>query len=84
MTIKVALEKLKTPIPIRYLFTEELERLHFSILPIEARHLHRLVELPHHHRDPFDRMLIAQALSEEFVIAGDDPQFDAYGVERIW
>jgi len=84
MAIKVTLGKLQTPIPLRYLFTEELERLHFTMLPIEARHLHQLLTLPLHHRDPFDRMLIAQALSEGLAVVGSDAAFDAYGVQRIW
>ncbi len=85
LAIKVALGKLHTPIPLRYRFTEELERLHFTVLPIEARHLHQLLDLPlHQHRDPFDRMIIAQALSENLTVVSNDEAFDAYGVQRIW
>lgn len=84
LAIKVTLGKLQTPIPLRYLFTEELERLHFTVLPIEARHLHRLLALPIHHRDPFDRMLIAQALNENLTVVGNDEAFDAYGIQRLW
>lgn len=80
----MTLGKLKPPIPLRYLFTEELERLHFTVLPIEARHLHELLILPLHHRDPFDRMIIAQALSEDLTIVGNDAAFDDYGVQRLW
>ncbi len=84
LAIKVTLGKLQTPVPLQYLFTEELERLHFTVLPIEARHLHHLLTLPLHHRDPFDRMIISQALSEDLTVAGNDPAFDAYGVRRVW
>lgn len=85
LAIKVGLGKLQTPIPLRYLFTEELERLQFTVLPIEARHLHQLLDLPlHQHRDPFDRLLIAQALRENLTVVGNDDAFDAYGVQRIW
>jgi PIN domain nuclease of toxin-antitoxin system len=84
MTIKTSLGKLTPPVPIPVLFPGELERLGFEILPIEAAHLHRLLSLPFHHRDPFDRMLIAQALSENWPVVGSDEAFDAYGVTRIW
>jgi PIN domain nuclease of toxin-antitoxin system len=47
-------------------------------------HLAELVKLPMHHRDPFDRLIAAQALSEGLPIIGVDPALDAYGVQRIW
>jgi PIN domain nuclease of toxin-antitoxin system len=53
-------------------------------LSITPRHCRRIQDLPFHHRDPFDRMLIAQALEEEFDVIGSDKQFDDYGVKRIW
>lgn len=84
MTIKVGLGKLDSPIPIPILFPSKLDALGFEILPIQAQHLHWLLELPLYHRDPFDRMIIAQALSEDFMVVGNDPAFDPYGVHRIW
>lgn len=56
----------------------------FEILPIEPRHTSLLTSLPLHHRDPFDRLLIAQAKSEAIPIVGVDIIFDAYGVRRLW
>ena len=56
----------------------------FSILPIELRHTNRLISLPFHHKDPFDRLLAAQALAEKISFLSSDPVFDSYGVERIW
>lgn len=53
-------------------------------LPIQPRHCRRVQDLPRHHKDPFDRMLIAQALVEGLDLIGSDAQFDAYGVRRIW
>lgn len=47
-------------------------------------HAERLAALPFHHRDPFDRLIIAQALTEDFPIIGKDTIFDAYGVTRYW
>ncbi len=84
MAIKTGLGKLDPPLPLPDLFPAELERLGFGILPIKARHVHRLLDLPHHHRDPFDRMLVAQALSEGLTVVGNDAAFDGYGVARVW
>lgn len=55
-----------------------------GLLPIAPAHAKRLVSLPHHHRDPFDRMLVAQALEEHFQIVSCDVLLDAYGIKRIW
>ena len=67
---KAGLGKLTSPIPIPALFPGELERQGFDILPIQASHLHHLLDLPLHHRDPFDRMIIAQARSENLTVVG--------------
>ena len=56
----------------------------FSELPVSLRHAERLLELPDHHRDPFDRMLIAQALAEDLTIVTHDRQFSRYDVPIIW
>ena len=47
-------------------------------------HCRRVQDLQFHHKDPFDRMLVAQALVEKLVVIGADASFDAYGVKRIW
>ncbi|MCB0086067.1 MAG: type II toxin-antitoxin system VapC family toxin [Caldilineaceae bacterium] len=56
----------------------------FTILPIAVAHAAKLVHLPFHHRDPFDRLIIAQAQVEELPIVSSDLQFDLYAIERIW
>ena len=56
----------------------------FQVLHILPDHTARLVGLPDHHRDPFDRLLIAQALAEGLSIISADAVFDPYGVPRIW
>jgi PIN domain nuclease of toxin-antitoxin system len=60
--------------------------LHYGVklLPIELQHVGIVQSLPLHYRDPFDRMLVAQALAEGVPIMSRDAQLDAYGVERIW
>jgi PIN domain nuclease of toxin-antitoxin system len=56
----------------------------FSALPITIRHGERAGALPPHHKDPFDRMLIAQALAESLTLISNEPLFDRYGVARLW
>ncbi len=55
-----------------------------QILPIELNHIYTLNDLPNHHRDPFDRILIAQAVFEKIPLLSIDEIFDAYPVEKIW
>ena len=56
----------------------------FKQLPITVADAARAGALPGHHRDPFDRMLIAQALSSNLVLVSNEPLFDQYGVRRLW
>jgi PIN domain nuclease of toxin-antitoxin system len=56
----------------------------FTILPIEPRHTVQIISLPNHHRDPFDRLLICQAIVEAMPILGADPVFDLYPIKRLW
>ncbi len=56
----------------------------FVVLPIEPRHTAVLTTLPFHHRDPFDRLLVAQAMVEKIPILSNDPAFDAYPITRLW
>ena len=84
MVIKADLGKLRLPLPFNDLFPGKLEALGFSILPIWPKHLHALQGMPRHHGDPFDRMLVAQAISEGLTVLGADSAFDAYRVTRLW
>ncbi len=83
MGIKMSLGKLKINKTIEEII-ELAEWNGFQILPILPSHIVRLCQLEFHHRDPFDRMLLAQCLSENLVIASTDSIFDSYGVNRIW
>ena len=56
----------------------------FLVLPVLPTHTARLIGLPFHHKDPFDRLLVAQASTEHVPIVSADAQLDAYGVTRIW
>jgi len=65
-------------------FPGYLAQERFDVLPISAEHAVRAGMLPGPHRDPFDRMLIAQAQAENVAILSNDSAFDAYGVRRLW
>ncbi|MFA7343739.1 MAG: type II toxin-antitoxin system VapC family toxin [Terrimicrobiaceae bacterium] len=84
ISIKVGLGKLPLRQPLES-FLDALES-NPNLLPLNlARdHFVRYAALPLHHRDPFDRMLVAQALSESLTVVGCDEAFDAYGVQRVW
>ena len=84
MAIKVSTGKLKLTEAFSVFVHREIAVNGFSTLPIEVDHTAVLTSLPYHHRDPFDRMLIAQATVEQLPIVSIDAQFDAYGVTRVW
>lgn len=81
---KVRLGKLSIAIDLARDFTAYLERERFDSLAVTAEHGIRAGLLPGPHKDPFDRMLIAQALAENLAIVSNDVVFDGYGVKRTW
>jgi PIN domain nuclease of toxin-antitoxin system len=81
--IKQRLGKLKASNLVNN-FQKELDDAGFVELPISGVHAIRAAVLPINHRDPFDRLLIAQAEIENVPIVSRDSQFDAYGVHRVW
>lgn len=81
---KVRLGKLPTAADLAAGFTDYLQRERFQLLPISGEHGIRAGLLPGPHRDPFDRMLIAQAQAENMAIISNEALFDRYGVRRIW
>ena len=84
MAIKVSLGKLQLNRPFGELQAELIDANGFTLMPIEYRHTVLVSALPFHHKDPFDRLLIAQSLSEDVPLIGTDAAFDAYGVKRLW
>lgn len=82
--IKVAISKLPLSKPFREWMETAIADLAMTVLPITLDHVERQTQLEFHHRDPFDRLLIAQALVEDIPLISSDAQFDAYGVTRIW
>lgn len=81
---KVQVGKLALPSPVGDYLAAKLTANGVCVLPLTFEHVRRLEELPLHHRDPFDRILIAQSLSESLPIVSADPQFEKYSVEVIW
>lgn len=65
-------------------FARIVEQLGFQPLPISIDHAQRAGNLPGDHRDPFDRMLIAQAQSENLALVSNEQIFDHYGIKRVW
>jgi PIN domain nuclease of toxin-antitoxin system len=84
IAIKTSVGKLTLTAPFKDFIEQSLARNNFTPLAIELRHSDIVLHLPFHHRDPFDRMLIAQALAEQVPIISADPVFDQYGVQRLW
>lgn len=84
IAIKVSLKKLDLGAPYRGFIHQHMVRNNFELLQITDEHLAELVDLPFHHKDPFDRLLVAQSLYERIPIVSIDPQLDAYGMTRIW
>ena len=84
MAIKAALGKLDIPDDLGTWIDRESALMDVDALQISRTHVLRVARLPHHHRDPFDRLLVAQALCEDIPIISIDPVLDAYGVDRIW
>jgi PIN domain nuclease of toxin-antitoxin system len=81
---KVRLGKLPIAIDLAHDFTAYLDRERFETVAVSAEHGIRAGLLPGPHKDPFDRMLIAQALAENLTIVSNDVVFDGYGVKRAW
>ena len=81
---KVRLGKLPTGAGLAADFIGYVEREHFQLLFISVEHALRAGLLPGAHRDPFDRMLIAQAQTENLPILSNEVVFDSYGIRRIW
>ena len=84
IAIKSTLKKLNLSKPFAELFPQELIDNEIGLLPILVRHLAVLTTLPFHHRDPFDRLIIAQAMAEGLPVLGSDSAFASYPVRVIW
>ncbi len=84
IAIKTSLGKLELLSPFDQLIPTQLEKNAIDVLPIELDHISGIINLEFHHRDPFDRLIIAQGITEQIPIVTSDRMFTKYPVEVIW
>lgn len=84
MQIKLHLGKLKLRISLAEIIIHHRQTNHVEVLPIALEHVLALNKLPDHHKDPFDRLLLAQAMAEEATLISNDPLIKKYSVSVIW
>jgi PIN domain nuclease of toxin-antitoxin system len=84
IAIKFSLGKLTLGKPFDEIIPEQLTINDITILPIDTSALNQVSNLPFHHRDPFDRMIIAQAIAETMSVIGKDAIFSSYDIKLIW
>ena len=84
IAIKVGIGKLDLGEASQSFLSREITRNHFELLPITLAHATAVERLAAHHRDPFDRLLAAQAMIEGLSLVSNDPIFDQYGLTRLW
>lgn len=84
IAIKLKLKKLSLPVSFED-FIALTEQHQITVLPIASQALQKIIQLDLHHRDPFDRMIIAQAETNNMIVCSADVAFDSYpGIQRIW
>lgn len=83
MQIKIQLGKLKLSLPLKELVKTQQQTNDITISPVELTHVLALDALPFHHKDPFDRLLIAQSNEEDLTLVTADSQFSAYSVKLL-
>jgi PIN domain nuclease of toxin-antitoxin system len=84
IAIKVSIDKLILSEPFEALIPEQLAENGIELLDISVEHTALIASMPFHHRDPFDRLIAAQAHVEQMTLVSADDAFDAYGVTRLW
>ena len=84
ISIKVSLNKLEIKSSLETFVEKHIIENDIHLLNIELEHVYPLVKLPFHHRDPFDRLIVSQAIYEKMPIISSDKNFDLYSVKRIW
>ena len=84
IAIKISLNKLSISMSLPEFVQEHVIANEISIMPIELTHIYNLENLPFYHRDPFDRLIVAQSMAEKINILSNDTVFDRYPVKRIW
>ena len=84
IAIKFSIGKLTLPDSFANFIPSQIQQNDIEILPVTLPYLEKVSTLPFHHKDPFDRFIIAQSIVENLAVASSDAAFDSYGIERIW
>jgi PIN domain nuclease of toxin-antitoxin system len=84
VSIKISLGKYALTTPYKRFMRQAITGNGFRFLHISPRHTERVSVLPYHHRDPFDRLLIAQALADNMTLVSNDPRLALYGATIVW
>jgi PIN domain nuclease of toxin-antitoxin system len=84
MQIKLHLGKLRLALPLKEIIETQQQTNNIEILPVTLAHVLALENLPVHHKDPFDRLLVAQAMVEGAVLVSGDPNIAKYAVQVVW
>ncbi len=83
MAVKLNIEKLKIDYPFSEI-EKKINARHITILGINFQHTEQIIKLPLHHRDPFDRMIIAQSIIEDLTVISKDKNFTLYPIKLLW
>ncbi|HJT32629.1 MAG TPA: type II toxin-antitoxin system VapC family toxin [Pirellulales bacterium] len=84
IAIKISIRKYALTKPYEVFMHEAIDQNGFAYLHVLPKHTAVLTTLPFHHKDPFDRLLVAQAMVENIPIVSNDLALDAYGITRLW
>ncbi|MFO0967730.1 MAG: type II toxin-antitoxin system VapC family toxin [Gemmataceae bacterium] len=84
VAIKLSTGKYTLQVPFPVFVQEAIFDNGFLVLPINPGHTAELISLPYHHRDPFDRLIVAQAIAERMGVLSADPVLDRYPIRRLW
>jgi PIN domain nuclease of toxin-antitoxin system len=84
ITIKAQLGRLELPNQLEYFIANQLAINSFQVLPIELKHALQIYHLPNHHKDPFDRILVAQSQVEDLPLLSVDKKISQYEIRMIW
>ena len=84
IAIKVSLGRYQLNTTFETFWTTAIQQYDVTVVPIEVGHVARLISMPFHHKDPFDRLLVDQAMAEQLPLISVDSRLDAYGISRLW
>jgi PIN domain nuclease of toxin-antitoxin system len=84
IAIKISIGKYSLPEDFTEFMRDQIDKNQLTVLPISIQHAAAVSSMPFHHRDPFDRLLVAQAIVENVELLSSDEIFDRYPITRLW